>query len=920
MGATGLALPGMATAADSTQLVEVTATRVRSGDASMAPVQVMTADDIRRSGASSLRELLDAVSASGGGTSDIDGVSSFAAGSSGASLRYLGKQATLVLLNSRRVAPYPLADYSEVFSNLDSLPFEAIDRIEILKGGASALYGSDAIAGVVNIITRTDWRGLQLRASRQQSLTSGRFGEHAFAVTAGFGGSGTGSTSVLADLELYRRDGLMWRDVLHHVNTETTSLSPSFGSGSTFSWPGNVIAEGAGAVAGCTTTVAGLCLYDRYARFEAAPAARRANLLVSIDHRPSATQRLFAEVLAASTQTDYRLAFPIHGNTASTSWVNPSDQSVQTLWFRGLPASHPLNTVGEDDVPFRYRFVDAPSKFSTQTHQYRVLVGLSDRRHGWNWEAATGLMGGATRFEQAGSFSASGFRQVIGDTSPSLPDTRYLSREYVVGQVNAPEVIARLFPSYGYRGRVTQWFADLKATGSVRTTTLGRWDLAAGGELRRERFTVDPSTLLRQGDIVGNGLSAADASRWLGAVFGEVAAPVTTVLQMQLAARWDHDQRFGGRLSPRVSAAFKADDTLKFRAMLESGYRAPNLLEGANSTKFSFENGLSDPRRCPQALALANDLYAQASGLPESNPTRVLLAARAETVLISECSGSVGSLVRHNPDLEPETSRSTTLGLVFDPRPGSRFSVDAWRIVRRNEIGRRTSSELLAAESTLADGTIVRQPLDQDGTFTPEEQLRYGVRSGPLRSIQGRFENTSRTAAHGVDVALQMPVDAWPGGRWSIHMDAAYLGSYRVWQPSLAGWGENLAGRESLPRWRVASGVALASGSLEHSLRALTTSATSLQRDHFDANYSPQACVEAGFTVAQCRVGSWTRWDYAVQWAPHPWVTVSAHVYNVFARRKPIGAARWANEDGIGPPTTEDAKGRMLKLSVQWRL
>lgn len=293
-----------------TQFVEITGSRLRGIETeSTSPVQIITAEEIQRRGVGSLRELLVQLSSNSGGFTDIGGAGTFAPGATATSMRNMGMQSTLVLLNFRRVAPYPLANFAEVITNIDALPFEAIERIEILKIGGAALYGSDAVSGVINIITKRDWVGVQARVSHERSTLSGRFGNTTASITAGFGGSGADSGHLLMNLELYRRDALIWRDLLQYSDPALTSRSPGFGSFSTYSWPGNVI--GAGPVPGCAPGLiqGGLCRYDRYARFEAMPAAERANLLLT-GHQPlTEGRRLFGELLLADTRTAYRAPF-----------------------------------------------------------------------------------------------------------------------------------------------------------------------------------------------------------------------------------------------------------------------------------------------------------------------------------------------------------------------------------------------------------------------------------------------------------------------------------------------------------------------------------------------------------------------------------------------------------------------------------
>ncbi len=912
---------GQTPAAGAPQSVEVTGSRIRAAQSEGAtPVQVLTRGDIARSGAGSLRELLDQLSASSGGTSDLGGSASFAAGSSGASLRGLTKQATLVLLNSRRVAPYPLADYSEIFTNIDALPFEAIERIEVLKIGGAATYGSDAIAGVINIITRSGWRGVQVRVSRQQSVTSGRFGNTTASVTAGFGGETANDGHVLVNLELYRREGLMWRDVLGYANPAVTGLSRSFGSLSTYSWPGNVI--GAGPVAGCAPerVIGGLCRYDRYARFEVVPEAQRSNLLVSGQMPLAGGRKAYAELLLADTRTTYQSPLQAYGAAlGAITWGNPNTNQTQAFVYRGLPAGHPLNATGRDEAEFRYRFVDGPNESTASSRQYRMLTGLSGGWQGYDWDSAVGVMGGGTQLAQRGWYSASGFKEVIGNDDPSQTDPLFFNRAYRIGRVNTAEVIDKLFPSYGYRGHVQQWFADAKLSGSVGRTAAGPVNLALGGEWRHERFTVDPSPHLRQGDIVGNGLSASDAARTVGSAFSEIDVPVAAGLSAQGAIRADKYPGLAAHLSPKLAVRFQVAPALMLRAAAETGFRAANLTESAQSTKFAFDNGVPDPKRCPQAQALAAALTAAAAALPASDPQNSLLQARADNIIGTECGASVASIVRNNPALQPETSRNWSLGLVFSPAAQWSLSADAWSILRRNEIGLEGTRDLLAAEADRPPGTVTRAALTNDRSFSAQEQQRYGVTAGALVATTGRFENLARTRTQGVDLAAKGRMNTRVGAL-ELTLDATYLGEFRAWSMVRNGWGDNLVGRNGYPRWRLNPGLAFSHGALAHSLRAAVLSGTSLRGDYYDTTYTEQACEGAGYSAAQCRVAATVRWDYGLQFAGGKQWTLGAHLRNVFNRRAPIGVAGWLNGGGILPPTDEDAKGRLLRLTLEWRL
>ena len=131
-----------------------------------SPVQVITREQIERSGAQSVAEVLKRAPAANAGSFDENAVASFTPGAASASLRGLGAQATLVLINGRRVAPFGFASGGQTtFVDINQIPIDVVERIEILLDGASAIYGSDAIGGVINVILRHDFNGLQVSGS-----------------------------------------------------------------------------------------------------------------------------------------------------------------------------------------------------------------------------------------------------------------------------------------------------------------------------------------------------------------------------------------------------------------------------------------------------------------------------------------------------------------------------------------------------------------------------------------------------------------------------------------------------------------------------------------------------------------------------------------------------------------------------------
>ncbi|MEK8030462.1 TonB-dependent receptor [Ideonella sp. DXS29W] len=900
------------------QKIEVTGSRIKRIDAEGAsPVQVLKREDIERTGASTVREMLATLSSATGSLDDIGGSNSFSPGASSASLRNLGKQSTLVLLNSRRVAAYPLADFSEVFSNLDTLPLEAVDRIEVLKSGGSALYGSDAVAGVINIITRTSYQGLQVDANAQQSIENGKFQSHSASVTGGFGDMGADGYNVLANLEYYHRSSFFWNEILGYVNPKYAEFSSGFGTPSSYGYPGTVI--GVGPVPGCTTEVSGLCMYDRYQRFEVVPETDRTNLLVSGRMRLGEDLTGFAEVLYSHIQATYQRAYQPYGvRIGPTTWGDPLTSGSKIFYPRGLPAGHPLNPTGEE-IEFRYRFADAPAQEVATTDQYRVLAGLQGAWSDYDWEVAAGVMGGQTKDKQRGAFSDSGFKEVIGDYNADVlaPDFFNKPNGYRIGQKNSDAVLSRLFPTFGYTGDTTQTFIDGKISGDIAKWSAGNVGLATGFDLRHEKMTISPTENLRTGDMVGFGVSASDASRSFGAVFAELSLPILKTLEAQVAGRVDHFPGFPTHFSPKVGLRYQPIPEFLVRSTYEGGFRAPNLTESAQSTKFAFDPGIDDPKRCPQALELADDLVAQADALPDTDPNKALLLARADNARQNECGTSVAIVTANNPDLKPETSRSFTLGIGFQPIRNWSATVDYWNIRRKNEIGLKSTQDLLTVEDTLPANTITRDTVANDPTFTAAERAAYGVSVGALQSVHGQFENLLQTKTAGVDMSVKGEV-ATPIGPVSMDVDATYLLSYYAWSTTRNGWGDNLAGRYTFPRWTVNFTTGLKTGDFSQSLRYAWNSSTALQYDFDDSTWSPEGCADNGLTPGQCKVSEYSRWDYSVAYTGIKNLVLGVHVRNVFNQRPPVDL-RDFGFGGIIPSSYEDAQGRMLKLSLQYK-
>jgi len=922
---------------DNTQRVVITGSNIKAVDAETAsPVQIIKREDILRQGVTNVADLIGNLAASTGGLSDIGGSNSFAPGATNVSLRNMGEQSTLVLLNGRRLPSYALADFTAVFTNVDAIPLDAIDRVEVLKTGASAIYGSDAVAGVINIITKKNYQGIDVSADRTQSEHGGAFATSKASITGGFGDLDKDGYNILLNADFYKRDNVMWSGLLKYTNPALLKYSPSFGTFSSYSYPGNIIdGPNTQPVAGCPSNliIGGLCKYDRYQAFQAVPQSERANFFSTGTYNLGGGVQAFSEVLYSKITTDYVSAKPYYGDSLSpVGWGNPSTGQPLTFNYLGLLASSPLNPTGDDGVGFRYRFVDAPSYQKVDSTEYRVLGGLRGTLSGgYDWETAAGVMGSKTSATQQGAFSSNGFIQTIGNykniavnnnpyvnLSYNTTDPNFFNQPngYHPGQVNSAAVLNTLFPVFGYSGKDTQAFVDGKISGEWLKLPAGNIGFAVGGEIRHESYSIDPSANLQSGDIVGYGISSSDASRNTSAVYGELSIPVFKGFEISAAARVDKYPELSAHVSPRLAFRYTPNDYVLFRGTIENGFRAPNLVESATSLKYSYSPGTTDPLRCQQANKLSNDLYNQAAALSPNDPQVAILQARAETVYNNECSFSLANKTVNNPNLQPETSQSISLGMVIEPVKGYTASIDFWHIDRKNTIGLPSAAQVLNGGPLPAGTTLNRAPLNTatDPTFSAAEIAQYGVTAGPLLNMTQMMENLTEQITSGVDVGFKAMKKVENIGTFRLSGDGTYLNSYK--DSSISDIHENLAGQYGYTRFNGNMTLSLERGPFTNGFRFNYFRGYSLHLGQNDQTWNPATC--AANKVTSCFVAPGQTADYFFTYTGVKNMVIGLNVINVFNQLAPADL-RSFTVGGIIPTSLQDAQGRMYRVSVQYK-
>ncbi len=610
-------------AATSESLVEqVTVTGTRLADTAPAGVVTIDRDAIARSGSATLSAVFADLVFSSSGTVNEQFTQGFAPASAAVDLRGMGVSRTLVLVNGRRVPVFPFAENgSESFVDLNLIPLGSVERIEVLKDGASSIYGADAVAGVVNIITRRPGAGTELSA--RVSTTSESDGDETHLTVNS--GVVLGEAELGFGLDYFQRDAIWARD-----RDLTASANGPIDARSQVGNPGTAITSlGPVPDAACPAdSLSGpFCVYD---------------------FAPDVTLVPEVERWGVSGAWDQALT-PSVGAFARASWVSTESERDLAAAPNAYPvgAANPNNPFGEDVLAL-YRLNDiGPRRDEFQTDAYNMVAGLTGTLGNWLWEAGAaysnvdstidGVNGYATAADVQASIDA-GILNPFGDSPTFDPDSVSYQTER--------------------EGESELTLVDFKLNGQPFSFAGRAVNAAFGAEFRREEFSENFDPLTASGAVIGVGGTSADGDRDVWALFSEFGVPVTETFDVTLAARYDDYSDFGGTFNPKLQASWRATEMITLRGSVATGFKAPALHELYSGDIFAFET-VFDTTQCEAARA-AND------------PAGI--AAYCDTVQ------EVFSVASGNEDLDAEESDSISAGVDWTIVRDVSMSLDVWRI------------------------------------------------------------------------------------------------------------------------------------------------------------------------------------------------------------------------------------------------
>lgn len=784
-------------AQEATQRIEITGSSIkRTAVETSASVQVLSREDIERSGATTaLGILTDTVAISTDISSASSSSGSFATGSSGVAMRGFSKVSTLILVNGRRIAPYGLADGAqENFTNLDAIAADSIERIEILKDGASAIYGSDAIAGVINIILRKNYQGGQIKANYRVSENFSDNRSRNVSAIYGFGDIEKNGFNTYVNVEAYKRDGYTTAD-LQNKYPEWHRATPgrsTWDAKSSYSPTGNYFISSTNIVAapGCPATsidpVTKQCMYDILQFAGQTTNSERLAVASNTSFKIGSSTNANFEVTYAKSTNDYIVAPSTTPSTSGSSiWYNVNaGKIVGPFFYPKLPVGHAYNPYS---VPteIRARLTDTGNGFnfnSTESEQFRVMLALDGTIGNYDWKSAFGYMS-SNADKRTRATSAAGYTNAI------------VNGTYKFGQTNDRSVLESMFPVRNTYGESNITFLDATLTGELMKLPAGPVLFALGGDIRRDEYQMSSSDNVLNGEVVGIfGLQVKDA-RSQYALFGEATIPVVNKFELSAAVRADQTSGFDAHVSPKLGFRWDATDSLLLRGTASGGFRAPNIVEsGDGRGRSSVSTGNNDLRRCPIATTLNN--LVQNSASATSSDKTLANAYRA-----NDCSAGLPSFVASNSDLKPETSRSYTLGLVFAPTKQWSVAMDYYNIERKDEIGTRSVVDILKGEASLPAGQLIRvdnSSVDKEflalvKKYAPSNTVDF-QNIGKLGLVYNPYVNTSKTRASGIDFDISSRFKIANVGTLRLQLEGNYVLNYQQFSQTDNTWGPDQMG------------------------------------------------------------------------------------------------------------------------------
>jgi iron complex outermembrane recepter protein len=868
LGAGGAAVAVMGPALAQDIRINVTGSNIKRVDSeTAAPIETITREDIQASGLQTISDVVRQITANNNGSISSSFTNGFSASGSAVSLRGLGPNNTLLLVNGRRMANFGLADDGHAsYVDLQQIPFDAVERIEILKDGASAIYGSDAVAGVVNVILRQQFTGLTATATAGTTY-KGDGNQYRGAITAGVGDLTKDKYNVFFSLDAQKQDAMPVNNRRDYVGTndlrfmglpDTRPGNPLSGYGTT-SPLGNVrpVNPLTGGSPGDYQSLPGYCPPGNqdsgFCRWEVKdyvdqqPQIDRFNAFLRGTYNFSDAVQGYTELSYFQVKTDTRFT----PTAPRAQWYDPSTNNIKSTANIFLPVAHPDNPFTAQNLGARLYYVDAAlggrdAEYTTDTQRY--LVGLKGTHSGWDWDVAGLYIRSDTDVTNKHFYDLDRLQLGLAGKSPY--------GYYRIGanaNLNDPAIYGWIAPDRTNSAVSENTIVDAKASRDLYKLDGGMLALALGYEFRREELSNPGVPGTDTGNVVGLGYSAGFGSRNVNAIYAEVYAPILKNLELTAAIRFDDYSDVGNTTNPKVGVKWTALPSLVLRSTWATAFRAPGLYETSTANATAGFTAASDPVRCP------------VTGSP------------------ADCNGTVLGINTGNPYIKPEKSDTWTVGVIWEPMPGLSGTLDYWNITTKDQITIGSVQAVLNNPSSFPAALVGRDTNDLPGI----------PNSGTVLYVSTPFQNANKVQTDGVDLDVTWKQSLKEWGQLTTEVQWTHVFNYK--QTFANGQTYNYVGTQG--NYDVSSGSATPSDRLNlivgwNQGPWNVTGTVRYVSDYQSITWqgSEDGCISP-LDGPDCHVSSFTTLDLSASYSGFKNWQIFGSVINVFNRLAPFNPA-----------------------------
>ena len=844
--------------------VEITGSSIkRLVSETSQPLSVFKAEEFAKQGLTTAQEVLDRIPSnqtSMGAGNTVGGNASGlpTGGQAVADLRGLGGDKTLVLLNGRRIANHP---YDGASVDLNVIPVAALEKVEVLRDGASAIYGTDAIGGVINFITRRSVTGTTVSAEAMLPRASGGK-ERRANIMSGIGNLDSDGWNAFGVLDYQKQDVL----TSQQRPFSATGIIPSRGvnetSGTTF--PGNYfdptseVQGNPGFASGCNPPFSvprasnGTCRQDYTRLIDDLPSQDRLVFFGKAAFKLNADSTATLEYLHSRNKVISRTAPP-----PQTDLVLPKSSPYYPGNSGGVPAQPGLSG---DPLFVNWRPLEAGQRqINSKGEGDRFVAALEGLAAGWDYKA--GLNHSISKSEEV---FTGGYVQDAGFAAGV--------RNGILNPFGLQNEAGRAYlASVALRGKVqdaknTATTLDMKASRDLMQLEGGAMAVALGAEFRHEKADFNVNRDIA-GQASSSGLSGSlskNGSRNIQAVFGELSIPMIKDLDIQAAVRYDHYSDVGSTTNPKLGVRYQPNPQLVLRGSASTGFRAPTLFEkNAPLSKNDTSNSYNDPILCPNGVPQ-----------PGANPLR-------------DCDLQQFKLQGGNPNLSPEKSKTFSVGAVFEPMRNHTIAIDYWNIKLKDKISSLPEQSIYGDYAKYKD-RFLRNP------------------DGSPYAILDTNENLGKVHTDGIDLSLTMSSPRYDFGNFMFTLDGTWVHKYEYQNERDGAFIQNVgtyADNGPIFRWRHNMALTWRNGSW---------SATLAQ--NYRTGYVDQNLVDAQYFN---NVSSYQLWNLSATYTGWKGLSVTGGVKNLFDKDPPFTNQGTVFQKGYDPRYA-DPIGRAIYLRASY--